>query len=141
MIQKTLVLIKPDAMKRRLAGEILRRFELKGLRIAALKMLHMDQALARRHYVDHVDKDFYPDLQDFITSGPCLAMVLEGEEAVAVTRRLMGATDSAQADSGTIRGDLSCSKRANLVHGSDSPHAAEREIAIFFTAEEIHPET
>ena len=130
--QRTLVLLKPDAVRRGLLGEILSRFERKGLIVEALELRTMDAALADAHYAEHVDKDFYPPLRDFVTSGPMLAAVLEGDEAVEVVRAINGATDGRKAAPGTIRGDLSLSNRENLVHASDSPESAAREISIFF---------
>jgi nucleoside-diphosphate kinase len=131
--QRTLVLLKPDAVRRGLVGEIVRRYEAKGLRIVAMDLRQIDAAMADRHYAEHVDRDFYPPLRDFVTSGPLVAMVLEGDEAVEVVRALNGATDGRKAAPGTIRGDLSLSNRENLVHGSDSPESAAREIALWFT--------
>jgi nucleoside-diphosphate kinase len=130
--QRTLVLLKPDAVRRGLAGRIIARFEEKGLRIVALELRTIDADLADRHYAEHVDRDFYPPLREFVTSGPLVAMVLEGDEAVEVVRAANGATDGRKAAPGTIRGDLSLSNRENLVHGSDSCESAEREIAIWF---------
>ena len=132
--QRTLLLLKPDAVRRGLVGEILSRFEAKGLSIVALDLRTVDAAAADEHYAEHVEKDFYPPLRDFVTSGPLLAAVLEGDEAVEVVRALNGATDGRKAAPGTIRGDLSLSNRENLVHGSDSPESAEREIKIWFPA-------
>ena len=132
MSQRTLVLLKPDAVRRGLVGEVLRRFEAKGLSIVALEMRHIDAAKADEHYAEHVEKGFYPPLRDFVTSGPMIAAILEGDEAVEVVRGLNGATDGRKAAPGTIRGDLSLSNRENLVHGSDSPESAEREIKIWF---------
>lgn len=132
MTQRTLVLLKPDTVRRRLVGDVLGRFEAKGLRIVVLELRTIDDALADRHYAEHVEKDWYPPLRAFVTSGPLLAMVLEGDEAVEVVRVLNGATDGRKAAPGTIRGDLSLSNRENLVHGSDSPESAAREIAIWF---------
>ena len=129
---RTLVLLKPDAVRRGLVGEILSRFEAKGLTIAALEHRHIDGALADQHYAEHVERDFYPPLRDFVTSGPLVALVLEGDEAVEVVRALNGATVARKVALGTIRGDLSLSNRENLVHGSDSAESAEREIAIWF---------
>jgi len=131
-MSRTLVLLKPDAVRRGLVGDVIARFEAKGLTIAALEMRTIDAALADRHYAEHVDRDFYPPLRAFVTSGPMLAMILEGDEAVAVVRAINGATAGRKAAPGTIRGDLSLSHRENLVHGSDSPESAEREIAIWF---------
>ena len=132
MTQRTLVLLKPDAVRRGLVGEVLGRFEAKGLSIVAMEHRTIDAAQADRHYAEHVDKAFYPPLRDFVTSGPLVALVLEGEEAVAVVRAANGATDGRAAAPGTIRGDLSLSNRENLVHGSDSPESAVREIGIWF---------
>ena len=132
--QRTLLLLKPDAVRRGLVGEILSRFEAKGLSIVALDLRTIDAAAADEHYAEHVEKDFYPPLRDFVTSGPLLAAVLEGDEAVEVVRALNGATDGRKAAPGTIRGDLSLSNRENLVHGSDSPESAEREIKIWVPA-------
>jgi nucleoside-diphosphate kinase len=132
MSSRTLVLLKPDAVRRGLVGDVLARFEAKGLTIAALEMRTIDAALADRHYAEHVDRDFYPPLRDFVTSGPMLAMILEGDEAVDVVRAINGATDGRKAAPGTIRGDLSLSNRENLVHASDSAESADREIAHFF---------
>jgi nucleoside-diphosphate kinase len=132
MSQRTLVLLKPDAVRRGLVGDILSRFEAKGLVIVAMEQRTIDDAVADEHYADHVEKDFYPPLRDFVTSGPLVALVLEGDEAIEVVRGLNGATDGRKAAPGTIRGDLSLSNRENLVHGSDSPESAEREIKIWF---------
>ena len=132
MSQRTLVLLKPDAVRRGLVGEILSRYERKGLRIVAMDRRAVDVDTADVHYAEHVDKDFYPPLREFITSGPVVAAVLEGDEAVEVVRLLNGATDGRKALPGTIRGDLALSNRENLVHGSDSPESAAREIKIFF---------
>jgi len=132
MSQRTFVLLKPDAVRRGLVGNILGRFEAKGLAFVALEMRHIDAAKADEHYAEHVDRDFYPPLREFVTSGPALAAILQGDEAIEVTRGLIGATDGRKAAPGTIRGDLSLSNRENLVHGSDSPESAEREIKIWF---------
>jgi nucleoside-diphosphate kinase len=134
MTQRTLVLLKPDTVRRGLVGTVLARFEAKGLSIVALDLRTIDAAQADSHYAEHVDRDFYPPLRDFVTSGPMLAAVLEGDEAVEVVRGLNGATDGRKAAPGTIRGDLSLSNRENLVHGSDSTESAEREIALWFPA-------
>jgi nucleoside-diphosphate kinase len=131
-MDRTLILVKPDAFKRNLTGEIIARFERKGLTIDALVLRRMDAGLADAHYAEHVEKDFYPPLRDFVTSGPLVACVLEGDEAVEVVRVLNGATDGRKAAPGTIRGDWSLSNRENLVHGSDSPESASREIALWF---------
>ena len=132
MTQRTLVLLKPDAVRRGLVGEILSRYEAKGLTFVTLEQRTIDAGVADRHYAEHVEKAFYPPLRDFVTSGPLVATVLEGDEAVEVVRHLNGATDGRVAAPGTIRGDLSLSNRENLVHGSDSPESAAREIAIWF---------
>jgi nucleoside-diphosphate kinase len=130
--ERTLVLIKPDAVRRGLIGEVLGRFERKGLTVVALDQRTIDGETADRHYAEHVERDFYPPLRAFITSGPLVAMVLEGDQAIAVIRGINGATDGRVAAAGTIRGDLSLSNRENLVHASDSAESAAREIAIFF---------
>jgi nucleoside-diphosphate kinase len=130
--QRSLVLLKPDAVRRGLVGEILRRFEAKGLRIVAMEQRTIDGGMADRHYAEHVDKAFYPPLRDFVTSGPLVALVLEGDEVVEVVRAINGATDGRKAAPGTIRGDLSVSNRENLVHGSDSAESAAREIDLWF---------
>ena len=130
--ERTLVLVKPDALRRGLLGEILSRFERKGLTIDALVVRTMDAKLADEHYAEHVDKAFYPPLKDFMTSGPLAALVLSGDEVIAVVRALVGATDGRKAAAGTIRGDLSLSNRENLVHASDSPDSAKRELALWF---------
>jgi nucleoside-diphosphate kinase len=130
--ERTLVLIKPDAMRRGLAGEILRRLELRGLELKEARLLEVDKELAGEHYAEHGDKPFYGELIEFITSGPTLALVVEGEGAIATVRTTMGATNPADAGPGTIRGDLALSMPDNLVHGSDSPESAAREIALWF---------
>ena len=134
MSSRTLVLLKPDAVRRGLVGNILSRYEAKGLSVVALEMRSIDAAKADEHYAEHVDRDFYPPLREFVTGGPLVVAVLEGDEAVEVVRALNGATDGRKAAPGTIRGDLSLSNRENLVHGSDSPESAERELKIWFPA-------
>jgi Nucleoside diphosphate kinase len=136
-MQKTLILIKPDGVQRSLAGEILSRFERKGLKIVALKMLRVTPELARRHYAEHVEKPFYPGLEKYITSSPILALVAAGPEAISVVRTMVGPTNGLIAPPGTIRGDFSTSNRLNLIHASDGEASAEREIATFFDASEI----
>ena len=131
-IERTLVLVKPDGVKRGLVGEVISRFERLGLRIAALRMLLVDEELAARHYAEHLEKPFYPELLSFITSGEVVAMVLEGESAISQVRKLMGPTDPKQAPPGTIRGDFAVEITENVVHGSDGPESAAREIGIFF---------
>jgi nucleoside-diphosphate kinase len=131
-LQRTLVLLKPDAVRRGLAGAVLGRYEAKGLGIVALELRHVDAAMADRHYADHVEKPWYPPLRDYFTSGPLIALVLEGPAAVDVVRLMNGVTNSLVADPGTIRGDYSLSNRENLVHASDSEESAGREIALWF---------
>lgn len=131
-MERTLILLKPDAVERKLAGEILARFERKGLKLIEMRMLRITPELAKRHYEAHVNRDFYPSLERYITSGPVVALVLEGPKAISVVRNLVGATDGILAAPGTIRGDYSLSNQMNLVHASDSPESAEREIGIFF---------
>ena len=132
MTERTLVLIKPDAVARGLVGEVIARFERKGLTLSALVLRTMDVEMADRHYAEHLEKAFYPPLRDFMTSGPLLAGIFSGDEAVDVVRALVGATDGRKAAAGTIRGDLSLSNRENLVHASDSPESAARELALWF---------
>lgn len=134
MSESTLVLIKPDAVARGLAGAILARYESKGLRIAALEMRTIDASVADAHYAEHVEKAWYPGLREFITSGPLVAMVLEGERAIEAVRSLNGATDGVKAAPGTIRGDFGLSGSENLVHASDSADSAAREVALWFPA-------
>jgi nucleoside-diphosphate kinase len=136
-MERSLVLIKPDAMQRGLAGEIISRLEKKGLKIVAMKMLHMDKNLAQRHYAIHKGKAFFEDLVNFITSSPLIAIVFQGKNAVEVIRQMMGETDPAKAQPGTIRGDFGIDIGHNLVHGSDSLENAAKEIDLFFSAEEI----
>jgi nucleoside-diphosphate kinase len=130
--ERTLILVKPDAMQRGLAGEIISRLERRGLKIVGLRLLQVDDALARRHYAEHEGKPFLEGLVSFITSSPIVAGVFEGPNAVATVRQVMGATDPQKADPGTIRGDLALYIQNNLIHGSDSPESAKREIALFF---------
>jgi nucleoside-diphosphate kinase len=132
MSQRTLVLLKPDAVRRGLVGAIVHRFEERGLRIVAMELRTIDAAMADQHYAEHVERDFYPPLREFVTSGPLVAMVLEGDEVIEAVRAMNGATDGRKAAPGTIRGDWSLSNRENLVHGSDSWESAEREIGIWF---------
>jgi nucleoside-diphosphate kinase len=130
--ERTLVLIKPDAVRRGLVGEILGRFERKGLTVDALVLRTMSAQLADEHYAEHVEKAFYPPLKEFMTSGPLVATILSGDQAIEVVRALIGVTDGRRAAAGTVRGDLSLSNRENLVHASDSPDSAKREIALWF---------
>jgi nucleoside-diphosphate kinase len=132
MSERTLVLLKPDTVRRGLVGEVTSRFEAKGLSIVRMELRTIDGEVADQHYAEHVERDFYPPLRDFVTSGPLVAMVLEGDEATAVVRAIAGATDGRRAAPGTIRGDLSLSNRENLVHGSDSAESAKRELALWF---------
>ena len=136
-IQRTLVLVKPDGLQRGLAGTVIARLEARGLKIVALKLIQMDRELAQRHYQAHVEKPFFAGLVEFITNAPVVAMVVEGKNAVEVVRQTMGETDPAQASPGTIRGDLGLDIGRNLVHGSDSPEAAQQEIGLFFDEREI----
>ena len=137
MAERTLVLIKPDAMERRLAGEILARFERRELTIRAAKLVRVDVELAGRHYEEHREKPFFGELVEFITSAPTLALVLEGDSAISVVRTTMGATNPVNSAPGTIRGDLALAMPNNLVHGSDSPESAEREIGLWFSPDEL----
>ena len=136
-MERTLVIIKPDAVQRSLIGTIITRLEQRGLKIVAMKMMHISEALARRHYAVHEGKPFFDSLIRYITSGPVVVMVIEGPRAIEVTRATMGATDPARAAAGTIRGDLSLVVDRNLVHGSDGQETAQQEIALFFQPEEI----
>ena len=130
--ERSLVLVKPDAVRRGLVGEIIGRFERKGLVIEQMVLRTMDAELADRHYADHVEKAFYPPLKAFMTNGPLVAVVVAGDEVIEVVRAMIGATDGRKAAAGTIRGDLSLSNRENLVHASDSPESAKRELALWF---------
>jgi nucleoside-diphosphate kinase len=132
-MDRTLILVKPDAFARGLTGEIVARFERKGLRIAALRQMTVDRDLAERHYAEHVEKPFFGELVDFITSGPIVAMVLEGQDAVKAARQVIGATNPLEASPGSIRGDYAIETGTNLVHGSDSPESAAREAELFFS--------
>lgn len=136
-MQRTLILLKPDAVQRRLVGEITNRFERKGLRLVGLKLVQVSRELAEKHYAVHKGKPFYESLLQFLTSGPTVALVWEGREAVAVCRTLMGMTDGAKSPPGTIRGDFALSVQNNLVHGSDSPENAQLEISLWFAPEEL----
>jgi nucleoside-diphosphate kinase len=136
-VERTLIIIKPDAVQRGLSGEIISRFERRGLRIAAMKMIWIDEPLAREHYAIHRGKPFYEGLISYITSSPVVIMVLEGNHAIEIARRTMGATAPADAVPGTIRADFGLEIGRNLVHGSDGPQTAEREVALFFNEREI----
>ena len=136
-MQKTLVLLKPDCVERRLIGEIIGRLERKGLNVIAMKMLRVTPALSKQHYAEHVSKPFYPNLEEFITSSPIVAMAVEGLEVIRVVREMLGATNGLKAAPGTIRGDFSSSRQMNLVHASDSEESAIRELALYFQPNEI----
>lgn len=136
-MERTLILIKPDALQRRLAGRLIGRIEDKGLKIVGLKILQITPELSRQHYAEHVEKPFYPHLEKFITSGPVIAMVAEGPSAIQVVRDLMGPTNGREAPAGTVRGDFGLSRQMNLMHGSDGSEAAEREIALYFQPDEL----
>jgi nucleoside-diphosphate kinase len=136
-MERTFILFKPDCVQRRLVGRVLKRFEDKGLNLVAMKMLRITPELAKQHYAEHVQKAWYPTLEGFITSGPVIAAVLEGLEAIRVVREMLGATSGLKATPGTIRGDFSSSRQMNLVHGSDGPEAAAREIALYFEDAEL----
>ncbi len=136
-MQKTLVLLKPDCVERRLIGEIIGRLERKGLNVIAMKMLRITPAMSKQHYAEHVSKPFYPNLEEFITSSPIVAMAVEGLEVIRVVREMLGATNGLKAAPGTIRGDFSSSRQMNLVHASDSEESANRELAIYFQPNEI----
>ena len=136
-VERSLILIKPDALERGLAGEILERIEARGVKLRAAKLMRVDRQLGETHYAEHREKPFFGDLVDFITSGPTLALVVEGEGAIATLRTTIGATNPADATPGSIRGDLALAMPDNLVHGSDSPESAEREIALWFSDDEL----
>ncbi|MFA5864608.1 MAG: nucleoside-diphosphate kinase [Phycisphaerae bacterium] len=136
-MEKSLIICKPDAVQRGLVGDILNRFENKGLKIIAMKMIRVSRELAERHYAEHKGKDFFDDVVNYITSGPVVVAVLAGPSTVTVIRQMLGSTDGRKAPPGTIRGDFAVSIRYNLVHGSDSVEAAEREVDLFFTPEEL----
>lgn len=138
-MERTLVLLKPDCVQRRLMGKVLSRFEEKGLNVIGLKMLQVTPQLAKTHYAEHVNKPFYPGLEKFITASPIVAMVVEGLEVIRVVREMLGATSGLKAAAGTIRGDYSSSRQMNLVHASDGPEAAAKEVALYFKPEEILP--
>lgn len=136
-MERTLILFKPDCVQRRLVGRIMSRFEDKGLNVVAMKLMQITPDLAKKHYAEHVQKGWYPTLEQFITGGPVVAAVLEGLEVIRVVREMLGATSGLKAASGTIRGDFSSSRQMNLVHASDGPEAAAREIELYFKADEI----
>jgi nucleoside-diphosphate kinase len=136
-MERTFVMFKPDCIERGLIGRIFSRFEEKGLRLVALKMLRVTPALAKQHYAEHVEKPFYPSLEEFITAAPVVGAVFQGPEVIRVVREMLGATSGLKAAAGTIRGDYSSSRQMNLVHASDSPESAQREIGIYFKADEL----
>lgn len=136
-MQRTLVLLKPDCVQRRLIGDVLSRFEAKGLHIVAMKLLQVTPELSKQHYAEHVEKPFYPSLESFITSSPVVAIALEGLEVIRVVRDMLGATNGLQAAPGTLRGDYSSSRQMNLVHASDSEDSAKRELDLYFNANEF----
>ncbi len=136
-MQRTLVLVKPDAVQRGLAGEVISRLERKGLKLAGVKMMRVDESLARQHYKDHVERPFFPSLLAFITSSPIVALAVEGPNAIEITRGVMGATNPLEATPGSIRGDMAMSVGPNLIHGSDSEEAAARELKLFFGDDEL----
>jgi nucleoside-diphosphate kinase len=136
-MERTLILLKPDCVQRRLMGRVIQRFEDKGLNFIAMKMMRVKPELAKRHYAEHVNKDWYSALEGFITGGPIVAAVVEGLEAIRVVRQMLGATSGLKAAPGTVRGDYSSSRQMNLVHGSDGPEAAAREIALYFREDEL----
>ena len=138
-MQRTLVLLKPDCVQRRLMGKVIGRFEDKGLNIVAMKMIRVSSELSREHYAEHVEKPFYSSLEDFITSAPVVAMAVEGLEAIGVVRDMLGATSGLKAAAGTIRGDYSSSRQMNLVHASDSEESAARELKLYFDEQELCP--
>jgi nucleoside-diphosphate kinase len=138
-MERTLVLLKPDCVQRRLMGRIISRFEEKGLNIIAMKMLRISPELSKRHYAEHVAKPFYPALEAFITAAPVVAMIVEGPEAIQVVRDMLGPTSGLQAPAGTIRGDFGSSRQMNLAHGSDGPQTAQREMELYFRPHEIYP--
>jgi nucleoside-diphosphate kinase len=137
-MERTLILLKPDCVQRRLIGTVISRFEEKGLNVIAMKMIRVTPELSKQHYAEHVEKPFYPGLESFITGAPVVAMVIEGLEAIRVVREMLGATSGLKAAAGTIRGDFSSSRQMNLVHASDGPEAAAREMELYFAADEIH---
>jgi nucleoside-diphosphate kinase len=136
-MERTLILFKPDCVQRRLVGRVLSRFEDKGLNVIAMKLMRVTPELSKKHYAEHVSKPFYPGLESFITGGPIIAAVLEGLEVIRVVREMLGATSGLKAAAGTIRGDFSASRQMNLIHASDGPEAAQREIELYFKPEEI----
>lgn len=137
-MEKTFLMVKPDGVQRNLIGEVISRFEKKGFQLAAAKMMTVPQALAEEHYAEHKDRPFYGELVNFITSSPVLAMVWQGEDVISIARHMMGATNPKEAAPGTIRGDFGIKVSQNIIHGSDSPESAEREIGLFFSESDIN---
>ncbi|MEA4957842.1 Nucleoside diphosphate kinase [bioreactor metagenome] len=137
MMEKSFVMMKPDAVQRRIMGKVLTRFEEKGLQVIAAKLLKIDESLAKEHYGEHSEKPFFNDLVSYITSSPSFAMVIEGDDAISLIRKIVGATNPKEADLGTIRGDFAMDMGRNIIHASDSPASAEREISLFFNEDEI----
>ncbi len=140
-MERTLILLKPDCVQRRLVGRVIARFEEKGLNIIAMKVMRVTPELAKRHYAEHAAKGWYPSLEAFITSGPIVALIVEGPESIRVVREMVGATNGRNAAPGTIRGDYGSSRQMNLVHASDGPEAAQRETQIFFRLDELYEHT
>ena len=139
MTERTLILFKPDAVQRGLCGELLSRIERKGLQVVGLKLMQVTPEISKQHYAEHVERPFYPSLEAFITSGPVVAVAVEGPSAISIMRTLMGSTNGAESAPGTIRGDFGCSKQMNLIHGSDGPEAAARELKLYFDDAELLP--
>ncbi|HLR65104.1 MAG TPA: nucleoside-diphosphate kinase [Pseudogracilibacillus sp.] len=136
-MQKTFIMVKPDGVQRQLIGEVVQRFEAKGFKLVGAKLMQVSEALAEEHYGEHKERPFFGELVDFITSGPVFAMVWEGEEVISVSRNMIGATNPQEANPGSIRGDFAVTVAKNIIHGSDSPESAEREIGLFFKEEEL----
>ena len=136
-MQKTFIMVKPDGVQRQLIGEVVQRFEAKGFKLVGAKLMQVSEALAEEHYGEHKERPFFGELVDFITSGPVFAMVWEGEEVISVSRNMIGATNPQEANPGSIRGDFAVTAAKNIIHGSDSPESAEREIGLFFKEEEL----
>lgn len=137
-VEKTLILIKPDGVKRRLAGRIIQRFEDKGMKVAGMKLMHLTKEQGEKHYAVHNDKPFFKDLVNYISSGPIVALILQGKDVISISRKLCGVTDGSKAEPGTIRGDFSSGIEKNIIHASDSQESFEHEYPIFFGNDEIH---
>ena len=138
-MERTLILLKPDCVQRRLAGRVLSRFEDKGFSVVAMRMLKVTPELAAEHYAEHVEKPFYPGLEEYITASPIVAAILEGPDVIGVVRKMLGATNGLKASAGTIRGDFSSSRQMNLVHASDGTESAAKEMALYFTEDQVFP--